>query len=121
MKPGVERRKGVTIRLALAAVACAIIFVATPDSPSSGSGCNNKAYGTIGIDNPTSWTSVVKFQGPTTTQTTVDGESTGSVSVEVGSYTWTATTTFSAGVHFAASGSVEVKKNQTTGITINYD
>jgi hypothetical protein len=121
MTPRAEAKKGVAIRLTLAALACAGIFLASPDSPSSSSGCGDKAYGTVSIENPTSWSSTVKFTGPGSTQTTVDPESSGSVTLQVGSYNWTATTAFSAGVHFATSGAVEVKKNTTVGIVINYD
>jgi hypothetical protein len=115
-----KEKSGVGIRLILAAAACAVLFVASPTTPAKKGLCGASAYGTIAIENASVWAAAVKFSGQSSIQTTVDGESSGAVTVEAGSYNWTATTTFSAGVHFAVSGSVNVEKDKTTGIVINF-
>ena len=116
-----KKESGVGIRLILAAVACVILFVATPTSPAKKGCFGSSQFGTISIENKSVWAASVKFSGPSSARTTVDGESAASVVVDVGVYNWTATTTFSAGVHFAASGSVKVEKDKTSGVIINFE
>ncbi len=102
------------IRLGLAVAACLVLFVATPTTSDS-STCG-ASKGTVVVNNQSEIPARVDFSGPESVSITVDGESSSSVSLKAGQYGWTAIAVQQGG---STAGSVTVKKNATSTITIN--
>jgi hypothetical protein len=75
---------GSDIRLLLAAVLCLGVLVASSDSGPC------KTYGKIVAENKTDYQVLVKVSGPESTSFYVAGNASSSVTVQVGTYQWTA-------------------------------